>query len=430
MNRKKPMKSKHRLGLGLALAGLSSIAVPACGSEKEGSLTDQGGSAGTSAGGKGGSGFQLGTAGDGDLVNPSGGDGSGLGEGGGCGSTRIVANPPIVNVLLVVDKSLSMDDKPLGFADTKWVSLRDALATTLDQTQDKINYGLDLFPYSGKSGSPLPTNGECHVPALTAPVVVPVQGGTQAAPLILAALDKNPPGGQTPTALALMRAYAYFKTGAGKALAGDKYVLLATDGGPNCNPDPDVSCEAATCTVNMDGKCMESVGNCCAASIPGGPTTCLDQDTSVAAVKSLLVDVGVKTIVVGIPGTEAYVDTLNALAAESGVTNPDAPPGYFAVSAASGVAGLADALGHITTGLVKSCELHLDEEPPDRDHLFVVVDGVALTEDDPDGWTIPDPDLTPPVIQITGATCEKLETDGAEYINVTYGCPQYDPPVK
>jgi len=32
-----------------------------------------------------------------------------------------------------------------------------------------------------------------------------------------------------------------------------------------------------------------------------------------------------KTIVVGIPGTEAYSNTLDALAAESGVTNPDAP---------------------------------------------------------------------------------------------------------
>jgi hypothetical protein len=420
----KTKKSNQRLGLGLALAGLSCVVATACGGSKDGSLLDMnggGGSAAASANGNAGvgAGIKLDVGGDG-----SGGDGTGMGEGGGCGSTRFEANPPVINVLLVVDKSLSMDDKPGGFADSKWTALRGALATTFTRTKEKISYGLDLFPYTGKSGEAAIT---CEMPSPTAAVVVPVQAGTTSAPLILAALDANPPSGATPTALALTRAYNYFSTGAGKDLAGEKYVLLATDGGPNCNGE--LTCEAAACTVNLDGKCPGDL-NCCDPKVDKlGPTNCLDQDASVAQVTRLLAEAQVKTIVVGIPGTEAYAETLDALAAESGVTNPDAPPGYFAVSADSGAEGLSTALQKIATGLVKSCELHLEEQPP-GDDLYVVIDGVALPHDAEEGWDFQTPRTKPPVLEIRGAACHKLETEGAEYVNVSYGCPDYRPPVK
>ena len=422
----KTNKSNQRLGLGLALAGLSCIVAPACGGggSKDGSLLDPkggGGSAAASANGDAGegSGIHLDVGGD---SNGSAGD---EGMGGGCGSTRFEANPPVINVLLVVDKSLSMDDKPTGFADSKWTALRGAVDTTFSQTKAKISYGLDLFPYSGQSGQALADS--CQMPSATAAVVVPVQAGTDAAPLILAALDANPPSGGTPTAAALARAYHYFSTGAGKDLAGEKYVLLATDGGPNCNGE--LTCEAATCTVNLDGKCPGNL-NCCDAKVDKlGPTNCLDQDESVAQVTQLLTKAKVKTIVVGIPGTEAYADTLDALAAESGVSNPQAPPGYFAVSADSGAEGLSAALQSITTGLVKSCELHLEEEPP-GDDLYVVIDGVVLPRDADEGWAFQAPRTVPPVLEIRGAACHKLETEGAQYVNVTYGCPDLRPPVK
>lgn len=426
MKSMKTNMSNQRLGLGFLLAGLSCIVAPACGGSKEGSLLDKsggGGSASASANGDAGDGSGIHLDVGGDANGDTGGDGTG--EGGGCGFTRFEANPPVINVLLVVDKSLSMDDKPTGFADSKWTALRGALDTTFSQTKAKISYGLDLYPYSGKSGQALADS--CQMPSATGPVVVPVQPGTKAAPLILAALDANPPSGGTPTAAALTRAYNYFATGAGKDLSGEKYVLLATDGGPNCNGE--LTCEAATCTVNLDGKCPGKL-NCCDAKVDKlGPTNCLDQDASVAQVTRLLAEANVKTVVVGIPGTEAYAETLNALAAESGVVNPDAPPAYFAVSADSGAAGLSEALQNITTGLVKSCELHLEEDPPGED-VYVVIDGVVLPRDPDEGWDFQTPETHPPVVEIRGAACHKLETEGAQYVNVTYGCPDLRPPVK
>ena len=425
------MKSTY-LGASLAILGLAWAGVVACGSDKPTSTVGaDGGSNGTGANGSGASSTgNSNTGGSLNIPGNGGADGSDAGNGAGgdtCGSTRVAADPPIVNVLIVVDKSLSMNDKPAGFATDKWTALHTALTDALDQTKDKISYGLDLFPYSGKSGEAL--TDSCQMPT-SANVVVPVAPGTTSAAAILKALDDNPPSGQTPTALALGRADAYFTTGAGKALKGEKYVLLATDGGPNCGENP--SCTIDSCTVNMDGKsCGGPNVNCCDAKIPGGPSTCLDEAASVAAVATLAKH-GIKTFVVGIPGTEVYASTLDALAAKSGVTNPSAPPKYFAVSAKSGAAGLGDVLTSITTGLVTSCKLQLEEVPPVLNDVFVVVGstsgpGVALKQDDPDGWVY-DMSVSPPAIVIQGKACTKLEAEGAPYINVSYGCPVYEPP--
>jgi hypothetical protein len=379
--------------------------------------------AGNGSGARSGSGpdlGNLGSGGDSGLFGEGGTDDSGPG-GAACGSTKIAAEPPIVNVLLVVDRSFSMTATPSGFSSDKWSALRDALATTFEQTQDRVSYGLDLYPYSGSSGEAL--SDTCQMPSSEA-VVVPVQAGADAAPLILTALDDNAPDGDTPTAAALHRALIYYTKGAGKGLEGDKYVLLATDGGPNCNAKAE--CTAATCTVNMDGKCPLAPESCC--DVSGGATSCLDEDGSVAGVKALAA-AGIKTIVVGIPGTEAYADTLNKLAAESGVENPNAPPEYFAVSAKTGAVGLTDTLTKITTGLVTSCRLLLEEVPPVPSDVYVVIDGVEIARGGADGWVY-DNTVSPPAIVIQGATCEALERDGAEYINVTYGCPDFRPPVK
>jgi hypothetical protein len=115
------------------------------------------------------------------------------------------------------------------------------------------------------------------------------------------------------------------------------------------------------------------------------------------------------------------------LAAESGVENPDAPPAYFAVSAKAGAAGLSNVLERITTGLVTSCRLLLEEVPPVPNDVFVVIDGVEIKHAAVDGWDY-DNSVSPPAVVIKGATCQKLETDGAQYINVTYGCPDLEPP--
>lgn len=333
-----------------------------------------------------------------------------------CGGTTLDASPTQVNVLLVVDNSLSMASTPMGFGDTKWNGIRAALGTAIDATHGQVAFGLDLFPNSGRADKPL-ANG-CELPASGAPSVAVASGATTN-DAIKQALADNAPAGATPTAAALSRALDYFTRGDGARLTGRHYVLLATDGGPNCNAD--LSCAAEACTINMDGLCPAKT-NCCDAKLdPAGPSKCLDDDATVGVVRALA-DAGVKTFVVGIPGTEAYQPTLDAVALAGQTPNPDAPPSYFAIDAADGVKTLSQVLTRITTGLITSCELTLSEDPPDYERINVEIDGKLVPEGSTDGWSL---DMTkePPTVVLEGATCAEVRKNGAQQLRITFGCP-------
>lgn len=327
-----------------------------------------------------------------------------------CGGMPFAASPVKADVLLVIDKSGSMAETPEGFGTDKWTAMRSALDAALTMVKDDLNIGLDLYPFPD----------ECSVPKGD-DVQVPVQTGGTALPKILDALDASAPSGGTPTAAALARARRYFTSGAGAALKGEHYVLLATDGGPNCNST--LACEANACTVNLDGQCPMQVDNCCDSTQagPGAEAGCLDEAAGVAEIEALAA-AGVATFVVGIPGTEAYADSLDAFAVAGGRPNPDAPPSYFAVSAKGGVAGLADVLGVITQGLITSCRFRLDSAPPDPARLNVEIDGKPVPKLGADGWEL-DLSADPPTVVLKGTTCARIQREGAQSVEVVYGCP-------
>jgi len=401
------------------------LAASACGSSHGTSFVAGGGSSGSGDGAASNSGGSL-------IVGIGGNNDVGNGGADTCGGTKLGAAPTAVNVLLVVDKSLSMKDPFAGSSggsggagssgagggtgESKWSALSTALASAVDATKGSVAYGLDFFPSSSDPSKPLPS--DCSLPAGNTPAVAMGSNATTIA-AIKQALTDNSPGGATPTAAALSRALDYFTKGAGAQLEGDRYVLLATDGGPNC--DTALTCQAASCTVNMDGKCPPNT-NCCDPKLdPAGPGKCLD-DTATTMVVTALAKANVRTFVVGIPGTESYEATLNAVAVAGEATNPKAPPSYFAVSAAGGVMALSQALTSITTGLIRTCDLHLSSTPPDLDQINVVIDGTTIPEGSADGWSL-DMTTTPPTVVLKGATCRMVETTGAQQVDVTFGCP-------
>jgi hypothetical protein len=203
-------------------------------------------------------------------------------------------------------------------------------------------------------------------------------------------------------------------------------VQLATDGGPDCNAA--LTCPTAACTMNLDAPQRScgprapdgSAANCCDAKLPNGPSGCLDDAATTAQIQKLAA-AGVKTFVVGIPGTEVYAKSLDQFAVAGGVTNPSAPPSYFAVSASGGVAGLTAVFSTITTKLIQTCNLQLQSDPPDPDRLNVSVDG-ALVPPGPDGWHL-DTSTRPPTVVLAGATCARVQMNGASSVQVVYGCP-------
>jgi hypothetical protein len=379
-----------------------------------GAVTD-----GAGAGGTPGTGGWLPPSGDG----AAGWGGTGLADGSAgadksCGASQISATSVPANILLVIDKSGSMKD-PLG-GTSRWNAMKMALGAALDKVKGNISFGLEFFP-NGPNAQQV-----CDVPAGEAAIVLPIGAGTTTVPQIVQAFDTNQPAGGTPTAAALARAYDYFTAGAGKALTGDRYVLLATDGGPNCNPS--LTCTTATCTLNLDapqrtcGPRMAdgTAANCCDAKLPNGSSNCLD-DAATATQIAKLAAAQVKTFVVGIAGTEAYAKSLDQFAVAGGVTNPDAPPSYFAVTESGGVAGLTAVFSAITTRLITTCRLQLQSEPPDPMQLNVSVDG-TLVPLGANGWHL-DTSTTPPTIVLDGALCSKVQVSGASSVQIVYGCP-------
>jgi hypothetical protein len=337
-----------------------------------------------------------------------------------CGKSTISAKPRTVNVLLVIDKSGSMTDKPSGFSSSKWEALKTAMKAALGAVEADIAFGLVLFPYSENPAKPVDMGCVDNCCATTSAPAVDVTVGTASVPKILGTLDATSPGGGTPTAAALKVALDYFQSGAGAKLEGDRYVLLATDGGPDCNAA--LSCEANQCTTNLDGACPAAAGNCCDPMFGGSAakSRCLD-DVGTRAQIDALRTAGVKTLVVGIPGTEAYEMSLDSFAQAGGAANPAAPPNYFAVSAAGGAQGLSSVLSAVTKGLVTTCRLQLESKPPDPQKLNVSVDGTLIPQAGPDGWLL-DNSTSPPTIVLQGATCLSVQANGANSVQVVYGC--------
>jgi hypothetical protein len=384
----------------------------------QGGKSGAGGTAGSGTSGSSGSG--AGSGGTSPGAGGEGGDASGtcetlagLDE---CGGTRVEATRIPVNLLLVIDKSGSMTDQPSGFGTSKWEAMKEALGTAVTNAPPTVATGLVLYPFATTSDIPLECDGAacCAVPDGGAAVLVGVAPNT--AKLLSDTLAQAEPGGGTPTAAALERALQYFTEGDGVLLEGEKYVLLATDGGPNCNED--ITCDADTCTPNLDGAPQCAAGNCC----EGAGEFCVD-DGAVTQQIAALESAGIRTFVVGIPGTEEYADYLDAFARAGGVPNQGGSRDYFAVSGALGVTGLTGVLTNITTALVTSCEITLAEQPAQISLVNVAIDCEALEKegDDGSGWEFDDP-TNPHSVIVHGPACDDLKANGARRVDVVYGC--------
>jgi len=333
-----------------------------------------------------------------------------------CGVTSVEATFSAANVLLVIDKSSSMDDQPDGFELKKWDALKAALEPALSAVEDEMSFGLLLYPFGAQAEIPLDCfEGCCEVPMGGAAIQVGIEPGASSVAKVMDALNASGPGGGTPTAAALDAALAYFTTGDGQSLKGDRFVLLATDGGPNCGPS-ETTCAADHCTPNLDGLCPAAQGNCCV----GEGSYCLDDTTVVQKIRALA-EAGVPTFVIGIPGTESYAEYLNAFAMAGGVPNPSTPPDYYAVSAEGGVDELTRTFSDITTHLVRSCEVELGPSAPQKKLVNVAVDCAVVPFAEGAGWDISAD--APTKLVLAGDTCKQVEREGARRIDVVYGCP-------
>jgi len=265
-----------------------------------------------------------------------------------------------INMLVLLDRSMSMYTNTLS-TDTYASVVANSLKDLTLATGESVNFGLAVFPslacVDGDEGS----EHECD-PASDAdnPVadVAPDNAGD-----IALALDAVGQCGGTPACESLQWAHDYFTSDDFPEEIDDlpKFVLLATDGAPNCNPTADV------------GSCVSTSGGDAVI-----PEQCLDDLCTYNAAFQLAA-AGVLVFVVGVGDDLAEWDyVLDNIAAYGGTS------GYYPVEDA---AALEEVLAEIT-GQAISCTFDVDWDAVDEVSVEkscdkVVVYGV-VDPDDPD----------------------------------------------
>jgi hypothetical protein len=330
-----------------------------------------------------------------------------------CGSQSIpaVANPP--NLSFIIDHSGSMGDELAGSGLSKFENARVALSRVLNVIGHRVNYGATVFPglagVTGcEAGDQLMEVGPGDPPTYardgkTGPRLKDLLGR-----LSIANVD-----GGTPAAATLLESAESLAQ-----LPGQTFAILITDGAPNCNEG--LSCEPRQCIPNIEGLASDGLDcrtdvNCCAptAQNPHANLSCVDGQASVQAVQALT-DAGIKTFVIGMPGSEPYETLLDAMADVGGTARPGAPK-YYSVA---DTAALQAALTAIAASVAISCDLPLDYEPPDPDFVNVYFDGKVVEYDPEAGWEWTDDGH----VAIRGAACERLSAGDVLEVQILAGC--------
>lgn len=415
-----------------ALAWILGLALGACVSADDGRTAREPGPSG-GAGGSGGMGGsetggngELGGSGGLDPQNPPRADGGELPRPDvgaifetGCATATVEAELREVNMLFVLDRSESMQCNPPSITPstvceampqratqdpTKWEITREALADAIDELPRQTRVGITYF--SNDDG--------CGVHSRPRIPLRPLEPAQIAA--INASLASVTPRGATPLVGATILAYRHLHE---RALAGEikghSFVVLITDGEQTAMCSDSVRCNGAEdCTrLLIDVE----VGK---ASGPG---------------------VGIRTFVIGVPGSEDAVTVLSAIAQE-GHTAPagcDRSSGdcHFDMTKEPDFgAALATALEQIV-GRALSCELPLpDAEDLDPERVNVVYSSSlgapprvvprddAACDGGANGWQYAQDGKS---ITLCGKACEDARNDEAGRMDVVLGCPVQGP---
>jgi hypothetical protein len=351
-----------------------------------GSQDQLGGGGGPGGGVAGGPTIKL----DGSIAGTSGKGGSG-GSGStptgdaNCGSQTSTTTREPPDVLLLLDRSSSMfytidqdcfcSDQDAADSGTttytlctntsncqkRWTAVQPAVVDTVANSKD-VNWGLKFFPTANQPQCSVSSTIEVPIAANNADAV---NSQIQSATVSLS----------TPTASAINTSVTYLKT------VNDnrpKFILLATDGQPNCR---------------------------------GGQIMNEDMAGAVTAATNAY-DAGFPVYVIGIGPNLGNLSQI----ADAGGTND-----YYQVSSPQ---DLVNAFAEIKT-LVASCTFTLTTTPPDINNIGVYLDKNLVQQDPDNGWSFGGGNQS---IVLNGDTCKKVTSGQATSVEILFGCPGEPPP--
>lgn len=287
---------------------------------------------------------------------------------------EIIGDPP--DILLVTDISGSMCTPLLGSPGgmTKLALMKASLTALVTEWDSRVNFGMMLFPGDGACGAGTVTNP--IMPRNAVPIsdrLATLNSG------LFACATMNT--GATPTHISIDAARSYFASIPVNPVG--RYVILATDGLPNCGP------------MTPEGETEETV------------------EETITAIEALRT-AGVNTYVLGF-GDFGGGDTLRRMAEAGGTMRA-----YNPRTAGELDMALEDIAAEVTPA---SCTVALDGPVRDPALFQVSFDGGALIPRDPThsrGW---DYDAATNTITFYGAECTTVESGGVADIAIDFGCP-------
>lgn len=371
-----------------SLASLLLIACSASGSVGQELGQELGAQTGGSSGASGSSGQDGSASGGSPPIGPE----------AGCGYALIPTVREPGSILLVVDRSASMDNNPDGDEpdpgeDTKWDLAQSAVGDVLNELPDDIRVGLLLYPKSG-AGCEVDTEPQVDIAPLgqNRAVIKTAMGGL--------------PWGDTPTEKALWNAYAHLASIPGQANRG---IVLLTDGAWNCGSQNTAVYSAVEYAYVNDGILTFAIG------IPGAAVGAL----------SHLVSLGGGSRFDGCNGKEP--DYWHPLQSEDcGATLDNHDCCHYPVDSATYVADLTAALSEVASKFLTSCVFAVPKSGPgpfDPDLVNVYVDGTLIPQNSFDGWTYVGGGTDS--LEIHGPTCDLLLTGQAAKVEIQLGCVTY-----
>jgi hypothetical protein len=290
-------------------------------------------------------------------------------------------------------------------APSKWQITTQALTAAIQGLPASASVGLMYFS----------NDDECGVNSTPSVPILPNSRAQQDA--IDKSMQSVEPGGGTPIVGATILAYAHMHQSALEGrIYGNEFVVLITDGAQSEACSYAARCQdAAMCTSLL-----------------------VDEEVPKAAAPG----VGIRTFVVGVPGSEPARTVLSQIAKQGGTALPGCDPQqgncHFDMTMVTDLgAALSGALAKIS-GQAVSCELNVPK--PDQgdldptlvnvvyapggagDPVVVPQDTRAACDGGANGWRYSEDNSK---IRLCGEICNTIRSDAGARVDVVLGCPSF-----
>ena len=295
-------------------------------------------------------------------------------------------------VMFVIDRSNSMAfslDGAVGvpIAQQRWPILSNSLARVLPMFERTVSFGAKFYPQPIDPGN---VDVEENCTSRAGIDLEPALGNGAA---LLRFFTTTRPGGGTPTHDGLLQASTYLRSRTNRGAA--RYIVLATDGGPNCNsrnPTPPSRC---VCTSSDPGSCRNNPAV--------GIYNCLDDTRTVALVREIATPTApgaqpIPVYVVGLDGSMTMrtdlLAVLDEMARVGGRPRPIVNPGDRAYYSVRTPGDLERAFDTIVAPLAR-CAYVTPSRPTNPDEIDIEIDGRLVSRDATrvEGWDWTDRDF-------------------------------------